>query len=207
MRKFAVLSALLLMVGCATTHTAQFDTQPMRQVSALVVYDSSYALRDIAECVSEASYKFETEFGIIIVPKEMRPYAWTYSDNTDILLDQMAKLNQDNQYDMVIGFTRRTALHFVVDNLVAGWSGVVDDIWRRYVVVKSTDDYILTHELVHAFVFTFGHEWSFGQLSAVQVGLIPFIPITLRSSAISDAVYREVMRNKWRDFSQQVSYH
>ena len=187
-----ILLCLLLLTGCATTHTSTMPDDDTRYISVLVAYDPSYALRDVTECFSESAYVFEEEFGIRLIPVAMRTYEWTRSDDTDVLLDQMAKLNAEDQYDMVIGFTRRTALASLTDNLVAGWSGVIDDVWRRYVVVKSTDDYILTHELVHAFVLKFGHEWSFGQLSAVQVGLIPFIPITVRSRSISDAVYREV---------------
>jgi hypothetical protein len=203
-----ILLCLILVTGCATTHKQTLPIDPIRNVAALVVYDTSYSRADVEQCLERSNSTFLSEFGIRIELVEVREYEWTRSDNTDHLLAQMHKLNQDGQYDMVIGFTRRTVLASVTDNLLAGWSGVIDDIWRRYVVVKSTDDYILTHELLHAFVFNTGHEWKFGQLSAIQVSLVPFLPFTsLRSSTISDAVYREVMKNKWRNFSQKISYH
>jgi hypothetical protein len=203
-----ILLCLLLLTGCATTHTQTIPIDPMRNVAALVVYDPSYSKADVEQCLERSNSTFLSEFGIRVEPLEFREYEWVRNDNTDVLLDQMAKLNPDGQYDMVIGFTRRTVLASVTDNLLAGWSGVIDDIWRRYVVVKSTDDYILTHELLHAFVLNVEHEWKFGQLSAIQVSLVPFLPFTtLRSRNISDSLYYEVIRNKWRDFSKQVSYH
>jgi hypothetical protein len=203
-----ILLCLLLLTGCATTHTQTLPVDPMRNVTALVVYDPSYSKTDVEQCLERSNSTFMSEFGIRVEPVELREYEWVRSDNTDVLLAQMAKLNTDGQYDMVIGFTKRTVLASVTDNLLAGWSGVIDDIWRRYVVVKSTDDYILTHELLHAFVLNVEHEWKFGQLSAIQVSLVPFLPFTtIRSSTISDSLYREVMKNKWRDFNEQVSYH
>jgi hypothetical protein len=199
---------MLLLTGCATNHTQTLPIDPMRNVTALVVYDPSYSRSEVEQCLERSNSTFMSEFGIRIEPLEVREYEWVRSDNTDVLLDQMVKLNTDGQYDMVIGFTRRTAAHMVIDNILAGWSGVIDDVWRRYVVVKSTDDYILTHEMLHAFVLNIEHELKFGQLSAIQVSLVPFLPFTsLRSSTISDAVYREVMKNKWRNFNNQVSYH
>jgi hypothetical protein len=203
-----ILLCLLLMTGCATTHKQTLPIDPVRNVAALVVYDPSYSKADVEQCLERSNSTFLSEFGIRVEPVDVHEYEWVRSDNTDVLLEQMAKLNTDGQYDMVIGFTRRTVLASVTDNLLAGWSGVIDDIWRRYVVVKSTDDYILTHELLHSFVLNVEHEWKFGQLSAIQVSLVPFLPFTtIRSSTISDSMYREVMKNKWRDFNEQVSYH
>lgn len=202
-----IFLCLLLLTGCATTHTTQVPNDSVRTIAALVVYDPSYSRADVEECLGRSNLTLLSEFGIRVELVEVRSYEWVRSDDMDVLLDQMARLNQDNAYDMVIGFTKRTALATVTDNLIAGWSGVIDDIWRRYIVVKSIDDYILTHELVHAFVLKFGHQWSFGQLSAIQVSILPFLPVTVRSRTISDSVYQEVMKNKWRDFNEQVSYH
>jgi hypothetical protein len=192
---------IALLTGCAAGHTQTLPTDPLRRLDALVVYDASYKLAEVEECVNVSSLRLKNEFGICVVPVEYRVFAWEQSDSTRKLLRQVRCLNQDDQYDMVIGFTRRTPKVLISDSLLGGWAGVTDDVCRRYIVMKSPDSYALTHELLHTFVFAFDHESQLGQLSKTQVNLIPFVPeASIRSEAISDAVYVEVMRNKWRDF-------
>jgi hypothetical protein len=199
-RALLVITAALL-TGCAAGRTQSLPTEPLRRLDTLVVYDASYKLAEVEQCVNVSSLRFKNEFGICIVPVEYRVFAWEPSDSTRELLRQVRCLNPDDRYDMVIGFTRRTPKVLVSDSLFGGWAGVTDDVCRRYIVMKSADSYALTHELLHTFVFAFDHESQLGQLSKTQINLVPFVPeASIKSDAISDAVYAEVMRNKWREF-------
>lgn len=197
---------VVLLTGCATTHTLTLPADPIRRVDALVVYDPSYKLAKVQECVNTSSLRLENEFGIRLVPVEFRAYAWEKSNDTDELIRQIYHMNLDDQYEMVIGITCRTPTAAITDQLLGGWVGVTDDDRRRYIVVKSPDSYTLTHELLHSFVFAFDHEWRLGQLSAIQINPIPFVPgASMRSETISNAVYAEVMRNKWRNLRDTVT--
>jgi hypothetical protein len=192
--------AIALLTGCATRHTLSLPTAPLRRLDALVVYDPSYKLTDVQKCVTTSSLRLNSEFGIQIVPVEFRVYVSKDSDSTREVLQQVRCINQDDQYDMVIGFARRIPKALVNDTL-GGWIGVTDDVCRRYIVMKSPDSYTLTHELLHMFVYAFEHESQLGQLSSTQINLVPLVPeASIRSDAISNAVYAEVMKNKWRDF-------
>jgi hypothetical protein len=192
---------IILLTGCATRHAQSVPTDPIRRLDALVVYDPSYKLSEVQACVDASSVRLKNEFGIGIVPVEFRVLEWEKSDSTRELLRQVRCLNQDDRYDMVIGFASRTPKVYISDALLGGWAGVTDDVCRRYIVMKSPDSYALTHELLHTFVYAFEHESQLGQLSRTQINLIPFVPeASIKSEAISDAVYAEVMRNKWRAF-------
>jgi hypothetical protein len=86
--------------------------------------------------------------------------------------------------------------------MFGGWEGVIDDVYRRHIVLRTKDSRVLLHELVHAFLFSETH--TEGLMASVRICVIPGVACLNGSSQLSARDKNEVLQNKWRDFSSKV---
>lgn len=95
---------------------------------------------------------------------------------------------------------------------------VIDDSWRRYIIMKEVNPYILKHEIGHCFVFSIGHrgsksgQWGLHdkfieqedrQFSILGGGVMKFVPLMppiYGTKTFCDADMTEILQNKWREF-------
>jgi len=87
-------------------------------------------------------------------------------------------------------------------SLFGGWEGVIDDVYRRHIVLRTKDSRILLHELVHAFLFSETH--TDGLMAAARICVIPGFACFNGSSHLSARDRDEILQNKWRNFSSKV---
>lgn len=172
-------------------------------LSAIVMYDSGFSQPECQEVISDTSQWMQGNFGISIQPVEWVGHEWQHNDIDHLLGEEWRQVDGRTDFDIVVGFYREPIPYFVAGELTGTWKAVIDDRFRRYIVLKSTDWYDLAHELGHAFMLSHGHDWN-GLMAGGQYGL-PFIPLYLRSAHVSEELQAEVVANKWRDFSQEVN--
>lgn len=209
MIRFSVILVLFLVLsGCAMT-PHRFNTDELaphpgdRVLSAIVMYDSGFRRSECARTIEDTSQWMQGHFGISIQPVEWVGHEWQHNDIDHLLGEEWRQVDGRKDFDVVIGFYSEPFVYYVLGNLIGTWKAVIDDRFRRYIVLKSTDWYDLAHELGHAFMLSHGHDWN-GLMAGGQYGL-PFIPLYLRSAHVSEELRAEVAANKWRDFSLEVN--
>ncbi|MCG6535625.1 MAG: hypothetical protein L7F78_13245 [Syntrophales bacterium LBB04] len=211
-----LLLSILLLIGvqaCSTTtgqysngHDMDIKITPYRSLKVLVATDGTYDRETIEQHISRTSRVFEDQFGIRLEPVKYVPIAWGNWGDRDVgkMLYKLYSTAKEHDFDISIGYAKMTAGEAVTRYLIGGWDGVIDDTWRRFIIVKNLDDHTILHELCHAFVFSEDHS-GLGLMSAATIQLLPFIPISLASNRMDDHLRSEVLRNKWRDFAKVVA--
>jgi len=81
--------------------------------------------------------------------------------------------------------------------LIPTWEGVIDNTWRRYITLRTTDPWVVLHEIFHAFILEYDHSMC-GIMAPVQLKILPGVGI--KSRYLSQADRREVLKNKFRVF-------
>ncbi|MFC1488613.1 hypothetical protein ACFL6B_02070 [Thermodesulfobacteriota bacterium] len=110
-----------------------------------------------------------------------------------------------NDFDICVCIYQPTTSEKIKKGLIGGWNGVIDDVYRRYIIIKKMDFRTLLHEMYHAFIFSQKHSGS-GIMQAGLISVLPFVPIYLNSSMdLSPSDRKEVLENKWRDFNLPVN--
>lgn len=209
MSRFLVVLALLIgLSGCAIT-PHRFNPNELapspgdRVLSAIVMYDSGFNRVECSETIQDVSQWMQGHFGISIQPIEWIAHEWKHNDIDHLLGEEWRQVDGRYDFDVVIGFYSEPASYTVLGNIMGNWKAVIDDRFRRYIVLKSTDWYDLAHEMGHAFMLSHTHDWT-GLMAGMQHG-VPFIPLYLRSAHVSENLRVEVTANKWRDFSLEVN--
>lgn len=167
------------------------------------MHDSGFSRAECQEVIADTSQWMQGHFGISIQPVEWVQHQWQHNDIDHLLGEEWRQVDGRQDFDVVIGFYSEPLHYAVLGGLLGNWKAVIDDRFRRYIVLKSTDWYDLAHELGHAFMLSHGHDWT-GLMAGGQHGL-PFIPLYLRSANVSEDLRAEVVTNKWRDFSLEVN--
>ena len=214
MKRLFLLAPLLLFFGCATgtvkpqlqNPAFQAANQPIRTLSLIVASDNSFSRRDIRTLIARASQSLTEQTGIALVIKSWQPVTWKTSRDRVKMLNQLVQAVWGKEYDLAVGFHRQGFGEAVLDNLlqtcmVPTWQGVIDDTFRRYIVIKSDNFQVLEHELCHAFIWEHAHSGS-GLMAGMRVKLLPFTP-ALGSSYLSPQDRQLVLQHKWRKFNDR----
>lgn len=204
----AAVFAFIILSGCAIT-PHRFNPNELaphpgdRVLQAVVLYDSGFSSAECSKTIQDVSQWMQGNFGISLEAIEWTRHEWHHTDIEHLLGEEGRYVEGRTDFDVVIGFYGAPLHMALLGNLMGDWKAAIDDQWRRYIVLKSTDWYDLAHELGHAFMLSHGHDW-FGIMAGAQHGL-PMIPFYLRSAHVSEELRAEVAANKWRDFSIEVN--
>lgn len=201
-----VLYSLSFLVSCATVKDRvsdsafQAENLPVRELKILVASDGSYSREEIDGILRESSRVFEEQVGIRFVPVRYISLHWEKRDVLS-MLEKIYYSTDTQGFDMAIGFSRWTPGEFLVRNLVGSWEGCIDDTYRRYIILKNLNKHTLLHEVAHAFIFENSHS-SNGLMMPMTFQVLPFVPLSVQSLYLAEEDRREVLVNKWREFSE-----
>ena len=87
----------------------------------------------------------------------------------------------------------------IVTDFFGGWMAAIDDVYRRYIVLKSYRPHVVVHELGHAFLFE--HVHTGGVMSSFQFCLAGDNLCPASSVCFTEEDRKEISRNRWRSFS------
>ncbi len=205
--RFPLLLAVLLffMPGCATIGSEVnkpnfiMENQPVRELKVLVANDGSFADAQIDELISRVSGSLAEQVGIKM--KVIARMQITWEKKAPIpMLERLFEKTGHTDADLVVGFGSKSGADLVAGGLLGGWQAVIDDTYRRYIVMTRIDEHTLMHEVCHAFIPSRAHSSS-GLMQAVNIELLPGVPL-YRSKYLSPQDRQEILRHKWRDFAE-----
>lgn len=204
MKPIILVLLILLTNSCSTVrpHLAdesfRKENHPVRELQVLVAYEDPRHIENIEKVVREASEILGAQTGITLRIQEYVPIAWENRSPSGMLQTLYHRV-QPFSFDLAVGFSPHNPGESLVKNLFGTWEGVIDDTFRRYIVMRVFDRRVLAHEVGHAFMFDRLHS-SHGLMSAVTLYLVPGIPLN-ESIYLTEEDRREMLRNKWRDFA------
>lgn len=187
-----------------------FQTQnlPIRELR-VVLYLNPNSFNDegnARELIRRASQDTFDQAGISLKIIMVRYISLKSYDDvfTEMNRELRHKLDYWKKFDIAIAFLESTPLESLKINFIGGKLAEIEDYYRRLVIVKEINLYILEHEIWHAFIFSHAHSVS-GILSPILLRMVPFTPaIPIGGLRITPGQREEVLRNKWRDFSKKA---
>lgn len=204
---FSILCAGLLFClhGCATISSEVnkpnfiMENQPVRELKVLVANDGSFTEAQIDELIARVSGSLAEQVGIKM--KVIAHVRITWEKKAPIpMLERLFEKTGHTDADLVVGFGSKSSADLVAGGVFGGWQAVIDDTYRRYIVMTRIDEHTLMHEVCHAFIPSHAHSSS-GLMQAVTIELLPGVPL-YRSKYLSPQDRQEILRHKWRDFAQ-----
>jgi hypothetical protein len=176
------------------------ENLPVREVGVIIVSQDLKSVAAIQELINRSSGKLLEAVGIRLLIKDWKLINWSTASR-DGRLDQLVGTmrDYDKPYDIVIAFCNREPLEALTYVAAGGWQGVIDNAYRRFIVVRSHDIKVLLHEIVHAFVFDVEH--AGGVMAGTDICFFPNVLCFNRTESIHPRAREEVLKNKWRDFS------
>jgi hypothetical protein len=211
MKKLPIIF-LLFLVGCAHFGTVkskmddpdfQLQNQPIRIVNIEVINDG-FSKDAVLDSIMRVSDDLTKQVGITLSIKEYREGEISSFGHRQAVRNLSKNTFEPTKFDLIIGFSTRSIVSHLIEASSMGWAwlGVIDDTWRKFIVIKMLDDRVLLHEIYHAFIFNTVHSSS-GIMSNAIVK-VPLAPILFNlPHYISNKDREEVLRNKWRDFSER----
>jgi len=208
--KSLLLLTILLVSSCTSLSWNMLDPNfeaqnfPVREVRTVIFKDLLIPQSLGDALISEANLNLESQAGI-----RLKVIEWNQGDSSWILksvfkieAEMKQQLKDRNDYDIAIALTHQTPLGFLMSSTVGWISGYTDDQYRRFIVLREKNPWILEHELWHCFIFSHDHSWN-GIMSPVGMRLLPLTPtIPIGGRHITEKQRKEVLRNKWRDFTK-----
>lgn len=168
----------------------QQENQPVRILRTIVLTDGSKSNDQIMGSIKKISSVMEEQVGINIHVVEFQPWV-PESKKRDKILRSMAEYEKGHiDFDIIIFFTSASLLEYLGP---VRWVGLIDDSFRRFIVLKSTGEWVLLHEIYHAFVLSKIHTRCI-----LATGMNPFSFFCIWLT-VGDR--EEVLKNKFRDFS------
>ncbi len=215
MHRWLCLFVCVSVLGCSSaslTHTSNPEglytrDPPERQLRLVVLVSDGRQRADIKKLVGEASASLAKQAGITLVIIDWRSIEWK-SRSGIAMLNQVASAMRPypRQYDIAVAFEAFNAPELMQYVLIGNWEGIIDDTYRRFIVIRRMTAQVLLHELCHAFLFSNTHTWGLRHLmNPVTLYVLPGIMPVNRSSQLSEKDRAEIIRNRWRDFSARPS--
>jgi hypothetical protein len=213
MRRYICLLLCLSILGCSSVATVkgplaapalQSENLPLREINVVVLTPDPGKMPAIKELVRRSSDALSAQVGITLRIIDWKPIQWRSGDRAEVLKEVvLATDHYDKPYDIVLAFHDFGFPEFVRYALIGGWEGVIDDTYRRFIVVRRMTVQVLLHELCHGFLFTENHTWGLRHLmQPVTFYIVPGIIPLNRSVYLKERDRKEILKNKWRDFSR-----
>lgn len=113
-------------------------------------------------------------------------------------------LRRGTDFDLAVGISSYSFVNVIAKVLpIPAWIGVIDDnLCKCFYVTKSASPRINAHEIMHAFIFIGVHRG--GLMSAIQIDILPGIPIIGGGRYLLEKDREEVLIHKWRDMSKPI---
>lgn len=206
-----LLAVLILITACAHINTIkpylnnpEFQAQnfPIRDLR-LAVYTDGDNDSEINQLIVKTSETLKEQVGIRLKVVSFQLVAWERTDRGEMMKELYQRNKRDratSKFDIAIGFRRLGAFETVVHFIIGGWDAMTDDTHRRYIVVRTANQYVLAHEICHTFIFSHDHSVT-GLMQSVQISLFPGTPGINRTIYLSPKDREEILKNKWRDFN------
>ncbi len=174
MKKLILLCIFL--TACAHSWGTGKIDKPVRTLKVAVIYDSGFTEEAIVEVIRQASAKIEkTGVGINLAVHD--PISNEFPRDVRKAIMGMHILYKDRQdIDVVIAAVSYNAVDYtalVLFQLVQ--LGYMDNVFRRYIVLKKLSGSVIKDELLHGFCFSTTHYCN----------------------------REEILSNKWRNFSEK----
>ncbi len=107
-----------------------------------------------------SSDALSTQVGIALKIIDWKPIEWQPGDRAEVLKQVVhAADHYDKPYDIVLAFPE--LMRYA---LVGGWEGVIDDTYRRFIIIRRMTVQVLLHEICHSFLFSANHSWGHTEL-------------------------------------------
>lgn len=203
MKKICSVMVVMWCLGCAGYHPTEMERlgaagQP-RVVNTVVFVESHDQIEHAVELVGKVSKTFSDQVGIHLRVSDAR--ICRFEDRgLQGSMQALVACCDNVTYDIAIGFLS-PRIDTVFTTLVGGWAGVIEDKWRRHIVLKRLDHHTLLHEVSHAFILANEHSLT-GLMQPISVDLLPGVSLN-SSDWLSKKDRDEVLRNKWRIFSSE----
>jgi hypothetical protein len=183
----------------------QAENYPIRDLKLAILSDGRHSEQEIRNSVCKASSYLGEQVGITLSISHFDTIQFSGSTITEMLNNVFRKVTgyDDDSFDIAVGYAGYTAADYAAQALsffvpVPFWLGVIDDQAGKVVVVKTTDETVLMHELMHSFIFDYVHSET-GLMADARINLLPFLPSLNRSHYISMTDREQVLKNKWRE--------
>jgi hypothetical protein len=157
----------------------------------------------VRDLVEEASQALFAQTGIRASVRDWITIEWRTSSRSlavQQLADRMKEY--DKQFDVAIGYLDMDLLQRLAFNVTGGWSGAIDDVYRKYIVIRRDEVHVLVHELGHAFLFEHVHTGN--AMTAFAVCAFGDHFCLNNSLCFGQEDLAAIAQNKWRYFSEVV---
>lgn len=201
-----LIATIIFLSGCATfTSPKDIRAPEKRTIACTITAQSQKDLDRLEAFIAEANVDMEKIFGCRLEPRSKFVSPWPYNPDYQVSLKTMHEALPRDEDEIVVAYHPRPIQESVMRLVLPvylTWEACIDDIWRRLIILKTLDSWLLMHEFGHAVILDREHS-SYGLMGAVSVGLLPGLP-PARSWHVSDAEVREIEKNRWRDFRENI---
>ena len=186
--------------GCMSGAPPLADSLPVREVATVVVIDEDADRRAIERLISESAGILYQQAGIRLVIRDRLTIRWRHSSTGGTLKELVDTTKAYGKpFDLAIGFYDMGILDRLAYDFAGGWQGVIDDVYRKFIVLRRDDLHVLMHELGHAFLLE--HSSGGGIMSSYVLCAVGDHMCDNYAVCFSRTEREEILRNKWRDFS------
>jgi len=188
----------------------QKENLPIRQLRVVAVVFDGRTEAELRELIQQTSDNLITQTGLGLNIVSMNDAGILESRNHNKALNEMLRKTRhisSEDYDIMIGLAPVPAKDVFIAALsvfvpIPSWMGVIDNAHRRFILLKRNDVYVLSHEILHAFIFSKDH--GGGVMAAAQIEILPFMHAINRTLYLSPEDRKEVLRNKFRNFGEDI---
>jgi hypothetical protein len=186
-----------------SAHALSSALYPVREVRIVILAPDAGDLLAIEKLVREGSEELSAQVGISLRIVGWRQIRWQSDNRPGVLREVLERMSLYEQpYDMAVGVRGFGLAGFIGYMVYGGWEAVIDDTYRRFIVIRRMTVQVLLHEVCHAFLLSETHTWGIRHLmTPVTFYVIPGIMPLNRSTHLNKKDREEIIRNKWRDFS------
>ena len=200
------LWAALILSACAggpcLDNPAAQKALPQRVVRAVIVTAPDAERSGIKNWIEESFEIFRRQTGIKPVVQDWKSATWRESSRQGLLqqlADEMAQYPKP--YDIAVAVYEMNPVEILGFALFGGWMGAIDDVYRRFIVVRRESPLVLVHELGHAFLFK--HVHSSQAMQAFEVCAIGDQLCANSSLCFGARDRMEIMENGSRRFTDK----
>jgi hypothetical protein len=202
-RMLVLVLASLLLTSCQPRiPRSEFHEGPMRVLDVLLVLEKGVDPAGARALIREVNVTLTRQTGLALRPIALCTIRFPESRDRADMLNRMhtATRQVSGQFDLFIGFVGKTPAERVKRALIGDWLGVIDDTYRRYILLKEMDPRVLIHEVYHAFIESPDHS-ECGIMSTL-IELFPGIALNY-SMDLCEGDRALVMANRDRRFDGQ----
>jgi hypothetical protein len=172
--------------------------EPVRILNVLIVLEDRADLDRARKLIAEVNAVLISQTGLALWPMTHRTVDFPSRQRGEMLKRMFtATIDVREHFDLYIAFVRKTPWDRVKRVFLGDWLGVIDDTFRRYIVIKELDARVLAHEVYHAFLESEDHSGC--GLMATLVEFLPGMPLNY-SMELCERDRIEIMANRGRRF-------